>query len=74
MCCFFVGVGLERPLPSHNECWPRPSCGHLTGPAAEEEHTGHGLGKVLQLGAFTVLYYYVIMPYSFRYNTIYKML
>lgn len=42
----FAGLGLQRPLPPQNECRPGSCCGDLTGPAAEEEHTGDGLGKV----------------------------
>lgn len=42
-----AGVGLQWPLPPQNERRPGPSCGDLTGLAAEEEYSGDGLGKVL---------------------------
>lgn len=41
-----TGVGLQWPLPPQNERWSGSTCGHLTCPPAEEEHTGDGLGKV----------------------------
>lgn len=44
----FAGVGLQRALPPQNECRPGSGRGDHTGPAAEEEHTGDGLGKVLE--------------------------
>lgn len=42
-----AGVGLQWPLPPQNERRPGSGCGDLPGPAAEEEYTGDGLGKVL---------------------------
>lgn len=42
-----AGVGLQWTLPPQDECWHGSGCWNLTGPAAEEEYTGNGLGKVL---------------------------
>lgn len=54
---FLSGVGLQWPLPPQNERRPGSGCGHLAGPAAEEEHIGDGLGKVLQLLVFKSHYF-----------------